>query len=563
MENKSLTKKIIPLAGLAFIISLFYLKLLNGFFQQDEWYSFGYFLLNRNLNFQELLKFVFAPNITHYNPITVLIEYILFSSWGMDYSKFMLLGIILHIITVFSLYVLANKIFKDNLLSFLTALLFGVFASIYQGAGWVIVDIATTLSTILCINAARYFLDYLESKKNKYIIYSCILISVSLFVKEIGIGLFPLFLIVIFFYGTKKKKIKNILILLMVFIFYLILRVIMTIFSPHAGGELVTESQSIRNLIYNFFTVPLRSITQIFFPSEFIHSVASNITHLIPSNIRGDTNSPAFDEFVLKRVMEAISVVGGIIVYLICILLIFIKRKARFNFLVLFSLGWVILNSFIISFSPGRSEIIFAVDSRNLYFLSIGVAILVITMFKFLNVKKNKIKIILLFLFFLFNFFYLNKNLENFTSIGNIRKNILYKIQSDYPKLPQETVFYTESDSSFYGLPESTKILPFQSGFGQTLLAYYAIKNNFPKEFFRDNFLWNIDSQGYKKVGSVGFGYFWKFEDLTKFYASNKDKNIKLIAYKYSSKENILSNITEEIQRKIDSLKSKVKSRKL
>ena len=64
------------------------------------------------------------------------------------------------------------------------------------------------------------------------------------------------------------------------------------------------------------------------------------------------------------------------------------------------------------------------------------------------------------------------------------RHNILNQISEDNLKLTDKQVFYTESDTSYYGLPDETKILPFQSGFGQTLLVWFEKSERFPNDFF-------------------------------------------------------------------------------
>src|SRR5579859_7191813 len=83
---------------------VFYIKMLGGFFQQDEWYGFGWSVLHKDLGFLKTLAFFFAPTVGHYNPLTIAVTQFLFTTWGMDYMKFALLGITLHLLVIVSVY---------------------------------------------------------------------------------------------------------------------------------------------------------------------------------------------------------------------------------------------------------------------------------------------------------------------------------------------------------------------------------------------------------------------------------------------------------------------------
>lgn len=545
-------KQSLPFLLLAIGVVYLYRNIFHGFFQQDEWFSYGYFVLNKNLGLSNFIKFIFAPNVTHYNPITVFIEYVLFSLWGMNYMNFMILGLMLHLIAIFAVYFLTLKIFKnDKFLAFCTSFLFGIFASTYQGAAWVIVDIATIVSTILGIISTYSFIVFLEKFKSKYFLFSMVFLLVSLFIKEITIGLFPLFLILWFLNRSRKKSIKYLVSLFGIGFIYFFFRVAMVFLSHGAGGGLATDSQPFKDLIYNFLSIPFKSLSQIIIPSDFMHSISEHIAMLLPLKITGMQGSPDFENFVVKRVMEAFSL-------LISFLILVISTR-KINYVTIFSLCWVFINSLIIALSPGRTGLITVVDSRNLYFISVGVAIYLVFIAKSISRKDIKKLVLILAVILTFNIYWLNKNLNTFVEAGDTRKIILNKIVTENPVLPGRVVFYTESDSPYYGLPENIRILPFQSGFGQTLLAWYQRTSNFPKGFFTDNFLWPIDSEGYKEINGIGFGYFRNFIDLTKFFELNKSNEPTLIAYSFNSQNNFLRNNTKEILGRIDGYEAKKK----
>ena len=527
---------------LLIIVAFAYKGIVGGFFQQDEWFSFTIYFLNRNLNFIDALKFLFAPNIGHYNPLTGVAQHILFSAWGMDYSKFAVLGLALHLLVVAALYFLAKLIFKGSkVLAFASALLFGVLAAPNQAVSWVVADISTLSSSLLGIVSSILFFGFLEKEESKYLVWSLIVLGLSLLFKEITIGLFALFFVIGLFKRKNKIETKHLLWIAFSGVFYILLRAAM-FFAPNVGvNELVTESQSTQKLIYNFATLPLKVLSQTVFPSELIKITAGQIVTLLPEKLTGIPGSPEFEVFVVKRVMEVIS---------LSIAFLIIIFSGRRNIMLL-GLGWVVLNSFIFSLAPEQPNVIFVVDSRNLYFASIGVTVFIIAALHFYS-KINLVKFFLLLLpILLFNIYWLNRNLSQFAERGKVRRDILNEIIEKHSDLPPRVVFYTESDTSYYGLPENEKTLPFQSGLGQTLLVWYNRSEDFPDEFYKNRFLWEITDQGYLESGGRGFGY---VRDITLFKKIMGEYNLSedsVIAFKWNSKTNSLTDITEEIRKKL------------
>src|SRR5258708_6702380 len=187
---------LLPLIVIFSISILFYSRLFLGFFQQDEWYGYAWYLLHKNLGFWQTIQFFFAPAIGHYTPLSIATQQILFSIWGMNYVNFLLVGIVLHLVIALVVYYLVKILFKGNkLISFCVALLFTLFAAPYQGAGWVVANIATETSTLFGVISAILFLVFLQSKKDKYFFWSILIFVISVLFKEITLGLLQLFLL--------------------------------------------------------------------------------------------------------------------------------------------------------------------------------------------------------------------------------------------------------------------------------------------------------------------------------------------------------------------------------
>jgi hypothetical protein len=97
---------------------------------------------------------------------------------------------------------------------------------------------------------------------------------------------------------------------------------------------------------------------------------------------------------------------------------------------------------------------------------------------------------------------------------------------------------------SYYGLPSEEKMLPFQSGLGQTLLVWYHDQENYPNEFYQNRFLWEITDQGYQEVGDRGFGYFRDKDLLRQAIAQYNLVPESLVAFSWNSQTEELKDVT-------------------
>ena len=98
---------------------------------------------------------------------------------------------------------------------------------------------------------------------------------------------------------------------------------------------------------------------------------------------------------------------------------------------------------------------------------------------------------------------------------------------------------------------DEEKILPFQSGFGQTLLVWYYENEKFPTCLYEDIFLYDIYSQGYKYCQGRGFGYFREYEELLRTLKENKLGSENVIAFSWESKKENLLDITPQVRTQI------------
>lgn len=540
MEYK---KEILKPILLVVFVAVSYIKILNGFFLQDEWFSYSWYILHRDLSLIESFKFFFAPSIGHYNPFTNLLQHNLFSLMGMNYAGFALIGILLHLSVVLALYYFLRVLFsKNSTIAFLTALIFGLFASIYQGVAWVVADMSTLLATFFGIISSTFYLLFLKNKNLKHLLWSLIILIISLMFKEITIGLFVLYFIFAIWNKDNKLTPKSLGLIFVFGILYFLLRLAMIYLPNTTGDSLATSSQSVGNIVYNLFTLPAKSIAQIIIPPTLIK-------YLILSSYKVFNVIP--NDLVVDIIISFSSIAIGILIIALCLLF---QRKVKdqiYKLAIFFGLGWIIFNSLIFSISPESAGTLVVVDSRNLYFSSIGVAIVIVALVSSLF-KYNFKKVVLVSLgIAILNSYILANNLNKIIDMGKERKYILNQITSAYRRLPPKTIIFITSNRSYYGLPDDEKIPPFQSGLGQTLLVWYYQVEKFPNAFYENRFLWDIKSQGYREFGNRGFGYFRDYQKLKEEVIKNKLSFESVIAFEWDYYTNTLTDTTEKIRSKL------------
>jgi len=532
---------------------MFYLPNFQGYFQHDEWEGFAYYLSGR-----ENLLTLFKPYVTHYVPFAKLFYYLYFSVFGFNFFWHSLSSIAAHMLVVYLCYVLFIKLLKNKTLSFLSSLLFAIGASGHQATSWIGASINTHGSAIFGLLALIVLYKF-----NK-VWLSIMFLIISLLFKETTIAFFIILPMMVYIFD-KKKFITNwfgyIKITLAGFL-YFALRYSMLFFQRASiADQLVIETQSLSNIMGNMITFPVKIFSQSIIPTGQLLVLAKNISKVLPPTITGLYGTTAFDVFTEGTALQILNW----LIFLICTLsLVYvtkisknepIKKTAVFGFI------FVVLNSFIYALSPGRSGNIPVVDSRNIYLPSIGTALFFVSVIYLLLKEKTVRTFLVISLFIVLNIFWLEKELKFLAERGTERKEILYQIQNVYPTLPKKVIFYMVSDRSFYGLPESEAIFPFEINLGYIIMVLYQPTQRFPKEFIgRTDFLYgSMTKEGYIETGGRGFGYFRNW-DL--FIQAIKDNNLdedSVIAFSYHFSDKSVEDITPQVRKEIDVMVGKIK----
>lgn len=545
-------KKINPLKNnfvvfiiISVLVFTSYWGLWNAFFQQDEWAGLGNFYSLQGLGTKELVKelytSMFGRGLGHFLFWTPAVNYVRYAALGLNYMPYVLLSLVLHASASVLVLLLALELSKDKIVALFALLFFIVASSASQAVLWVGTSLPTQMATIFSIVTVYFWTLWLKNEKKKDF-----LISTVSFVLAIGFKETALFLFILLPALTVLKKpglTKKILLVVgFAGLAYAATRILLT-------GSFTQIFTLAHTFLSNFTKILLTGVAQAILPQEIILNLADKILSLgvfkfVP--IKGIT---AYDIFLQERVVTPfLYVLSLLLLFSLVILIRRQKGKIRDSLLV----GLLI---FVLSFLPlmfiptGELSAVF-LSPRGLYIPLIGTAIIFGVMTKLLFNKKSAILIVPLF-FFMAHIFTLRSQVDDLVHLGQGRKAILNTIKNAYPNLPGNVVFYTESDKSYYGLPEEEKIMPFQSGFGQTLLIWYYPSERWPREFLQNRFLWEITDKGYKEADGRGFGYFRDFGLLKSTVRQYNIPTSSVIAFSWDSKTKNLADITDHVRTKL------------
>lgn len=536
-----------------------------GFFQQDEWGIFGnsiYRLLTHN-NFLELIR-PFS-GFTHFTPITTIINITSLKIFGTQYQYYAYYAIVNQAINSILVYILARIVTKNTILSLLAGIVFSSYAISHQATTWLATNVGTEGSTFFLLLSLIFISRYIFEKRTmRNLFLSFVFFIISIGIKE-NTAFVIIFYSLVLFLVEKKNKVISVLKILspfyiLIFI-YIFMRIVLSFSAPPTAGTEEQLSQPSPSVyIFRIFALPIRAISQAFIPEQYIIMLANGLIMTAYPQFLVDKKIP--DPPIAQSV--AVDIISFVLTVAILILgsVFYFRSKDKIKRRILvFSLLFITTSVLPLIFIPGRAGFFNIFESRELYLSSIGASItlaLIITSLSGLIAKKISflkgeyvVVFIIVAVFLFINMKTIRDHLHIINARGNVRKNILTQIINKYPNLTQKTVFYVESDVSFYGLPATEKIMPFQSGFGQTLLIWYFIKGEkFPACFFdyRYDFLYNIYSQGYKECEGRGFGYFRKLQDLKLAIKENTLPRDSVIGFRFDSHTNSLAEITNEIR---------------
>jgi len=542
-------------------VIFFYAKgVFGNFFQQDEWGGFGDAIYLSTRPIWELFRY---SGGLHFAPLGHLIWLILYKFFGFQAQYYVFVQLSLHIITSFLVYAFVNKLTRSWGVGILAALFFATNTHANQA----FIHLATFPTIIVTLFIALFFVYLVSIRDYKYfsgknLSLSLAVFFASVFFKEDGLLIPPLFLIYLFLFDRQKFNKKNLWFFLTFFgtiAFFGLFRLLLQF--SNQSVSVVSGSNFLHAYVYNAFTLPVKFIVQnIVEGGNLFLLLWKHNGFIYEDDAVNFLNSyPLFMDFIFLIILNLLVVV---IVYLKHN---FIKVKEIKKY-IYFAIFLIMLDALLVS-AVGRQ--MYILESRYLYLSSIAVFMILSFILvktyqsKIENsilefIKKTVISIIILVILAT-SYVGMQSTIKEIIFYGNARKEILKSLLVLHPTIPRDAIFYVKCKAECHRNGEfnvSDKfVLPFTLGSGWVILTQYAQGNEdvyakFFSEKVGDNrpFLGDIGSQGYKKFGDYGFGYFYDINFLKQVLEKQNLSTKIVIGLEYNEENFTINDITPEIR---------------
>lgn len=472
-----------------------------------------------------------------------LLLFIFYKFWPLNVVPIAIFALLMHSVNVLLVFFLSKKLLKNNLPAFLGSLFFAVNSVAQSAISWPAASINTLPSTTLILLAIYLFFKFLETNNKKTLFGSFVLTYFSLFFKETGIFLFLLLPIYALYY--KKQNLHDFIKTYWYYFAAVLFIVVFRIwgFKSDTGqvalfltgsSKYFFDSIIVRSVFY-----PLTSFSLTLVPPEPFLNFARYITNIYYPFIPEAQFILVAQTVVLDLLSLGFSALIGFI--LIPLLkLSDIKTRKNIIFWIIFLLA-SFLPYVIISKSYSYLE-------SRYYYLAAAAWAIIFSWLLNLNLEKAKkfpVKLIAIMFYLVFIYWHvsvLSKDLDLVVKESQERIQILNQILKTKSALTgKKNVFYVTGDTD-YLLPGNK--VPFQQGFGYTLMALYFPGSGYPKSFIINTELFDIGKEKYLEEDGYGFGYFSDLEKLKsaiKTYGLDKDE---ISAFYFNSKEHKILTIT-------------------
>ena len=266
-----------PYIIICFVALVIYLPSFSGDFILDdiplvknntyirEWHSIGSYLSQED---------GYDPNLTsghtgYYRPFINFTYTLDYKIWGNNGPGFRITNLILHIFVCFTLFNFYGLIFKKRDIAMLLALLFALHPIATESVSWV-ASRNNQLTTLFGIISFIFYIKAYEKEKFFYYGISILFFAFSVFCKEFGLMLLPIFFL---YQRTLNPQKTSIIKELREYIPYIIISFLYFYLRHNVTGSLLSPS-GLSDFFVRLYSVPyvlLFNIRLIFFPYN-LHS---------------------------------------------------------------------------------------------------------------------------------------------------------------------------------------------------------------------------------------------------------------------------------------------------
>jgi hypothetical protein len=550
-------KKYILLFIVFFVIIFFATHgLTNNYFEQDEWGAFGDAIYSFNLPWWNFL----ISRGVHFDPLGALLWLAFYKVFVLNASYYVVFALLEHALATLLVFIFTARLTKQKMFAFTVSLLF----ALNSRADEAFMHLAVFSTTISCFIFMMLFLLYLQNISSKFITKKNILILFLLFLggsgfREESAMFIPLGIMYILVFSREKINKKNIfpgLLFALGIIIFFILRTISAHFNTMPIPSSVSDS--LGPVYYNLLSLPVKLLVQnIVSAISMFNYVSDHIDRVYPKTyLPFYLYSPAILDFCFFILFT--------LFFLFYYVLSFFSERKKSMQYALFFIVWIIANAFVLSFAGRR---LYLIDQRYLYFASLPALFLFVYMIFSLGRIRIKIaafsfiKNIALVTVIVFVIFISYKQLQvavvTKVTSANARRTVLGSIKKTYPTIPNNTIFYFQCEQVCYRNNEfglsPQYVLPFSSGPGWNILVIYSVGHERTwGKFLTNDFLLNLGSQGYEKVGGYSFGYFTDKNLLEKTLKKDKINKDIVIALEYNEADFSVKDISKQLRRELN-----------
>lgn len=483
------------------LIAISYSNSLSVYFVWDDYSTVVSNANIRSLNIKNMLSPMYqddSPKVAktpvYYRPVQVLSYSLDYQLWKLNPFGYHITNIILHTANAILLYLLLSFLFKDNIVAFCGAVLFGTHPIFTSSVTYISGRADLFLVFFLLLTLLSFIKSIKDGKLNIFFYGLAVFCSLLLFLsKEIGVvGILFLIMIDKLILKYSIKRIRN----LIYFPFVLTLLFWQYLKPPAIHGFYTTITNL--NGITPFFLTLLKGMS--------VYTCLS----IIPFHLR------------MGRTIAVISTLQDKWVYISLIFLIILITLYiigfRKNKLIMFGLSWLYMPLFIMLFfnyffAKRGNEIL--LPEHNLYFCYIGFIIALLSIIASFQLKINTKKYLIGGLLS-FSIFYAGSTIsENFIWQEELRffeTNIKYNKDSVFNFMIYANLGLAyERAEKFSQAEESYKLSAERSGrnpyFYNMLASFYMRKDNFDKALEILVFSNELDESFYTTYFLLGICY--------------------------------------------------------
>lgn len=542
-----------------FLLSLFifaaYYNLPETFYQQDEWGGVGNAMAGSFQAFisQSSLSQILAGQG---RVIAAPINYIFYRYFPLNVLPFVIFAIIFHILNSFLVFILTYQLTKNSFLAKISALFFAVARVGSQAVSWPAATTTTLPAAFFSFLSLFFYIHFMEKKQKKKLYFSLTCIIFAFLFKESSVFIFLTFPVIYVLFCNKKFSVLSFLKYNLPFLLYILVMVGLRLKDIYFGAhptEIYPNATTITwyKLAFRLIFYPLESLSQIFVHGGILYPLADVFGRSNYYRIWSTPWAPVVAETIAA---DMLSLFFSFLVLAVAATIYIVEKSLRR--ITLFAVAFTLLSFIPYIFIDKPTAFI---ESRHFYMSVAGGGILVALFFysvrsfliRKLHLSFNKSSIVVLCVLLLFLVTQINnihKDINAQVLLATERKKFLASLNELYPTIPKNPVFYFTSDRDYY-IPGNK--VPFQHGFGYSLMILYFKTGLIPKELIASEYLWMMPAQGYKEVEGRGFGYFWDLDNVKKTVFLKKLDINNIVAARYKSSDMTLTDISQDIRREV------------